>query len=96
MIKPVALIAASIALGCLAAIGPVLTSLYVANKNVEIIVEGVESAAQAAWLRDKGVQYAQGWYYAKAMAVNELTRWLGQNRALHERTMFPENSRETT
>ncbi|NLP63666.1 EAL domain-containing protein [Paraburkholderia sacchari] len=64
--------------------------------NVEIIAEGVESAAQAAWLRNKGVQYAQGWYYAKAMAANELTRWLGQNRALHEKAMFPENTRETT
>lgn len=64
--------------------------------NVEIIAEGVESAVQAAWLRDKGVQYAQGWYYAKAMAAHELTRWLDQNRASHGENRFPENSQETT
>ncbi|WP_321781820.1 EAL domain-containing protein [Paraburkholderia sp. J94] len=49
--------------------------------NVEIVAEGVESAAQAAWLRERGVQYGQGWYYAKAMAAQELVRWIGQNRA---------------
>ena len=34
--------------------------------------EGVGSATQARWLLQEGVQYEQGWYYAKAMPVGEL------------------------
>jgi sensor c-di-GMP phosphodiesterase-like protein len=49
--------------------------------GLEIVAEGVESGTQAIWLLDKGVQYAQGWYYAKAMPVDEFARWLGRNRA---------------
>ncbi|MBN3852258.1 EAL domain-containing protein [Paraburkholderia sp. Ac-20340] len=63
--------------------------------NVEIVAEGVESAAQAAWLLERGVQYAQGWYYAKALAPNELVRWLGQKRAAHGQKGFPASSQET-
>ncbi|WP_321917929.1 MULTISPECIES: CSS-motif domain-containing protein [unclassified Paraburkholderia] len=35
MIKRIALISTSIVLGCIATIGPVLTSLYIANKDVQ-------------------------------------------------------------
>ncbi|QGZ57741.1 EAL domain-containing protein [Paraburkholderia acidiphila] len=49
--------------------------------GLEIVAEGVESEFQAQWLRTKGVQYAQGWYYAKAMSAGDLARWLGKNRA---------------
>lgn len=39
---------------------------------------GVESASQVTYLTEKGVQYAQGWYFAKAMPANELFAWLAK------------------
>lgn len=44
--------------------------------DMEIVAEGVESESQVEYLRAKGVQYGQGWYFAKAMPVAELTAWL--------------------
>jgi len=44
--------------------------------RLEIVAEGVESASQVTWLLHKGVQYAQGWYYAKAMSEGALETWL--------------------
>ena len=49
--------------------------------GLEIVAEGVESEFQAQWLLKKGVHYAQGWYYAKAMSAGDLAKWLGKNRA---------------
>ncbi len=48
--------------------------------NLEIVAEGVESGLQITWLREKGVQYAQGWYYAKAMSARDLATWIGRQR----------------
>jgi sensor c-di-GMP phosphodiesterase-like protein len=47
--------------------------------GMEIVAEGIESAAQAEYLLDKGVQYGQGWYFAKAMPISELVPWLEQH-----------------
>lgn len=47
--------------------------------GLDIVAEGVESEMQADWLQERGVQFAQGWYYAKAMPADELTAWLGCN-----------------
>ncbi|HTR11147.1 MAG TPA: EAL domain-containing protein [Paraburkholderia sp.] len=58
--------------------------------GLEIVAEGVESEFQAQWLRKKGVQYAQGWYYAKAMPAGDLARWLGRNRAARRAHSLPE------
>jgi sensor c-di-GMP phosphodiesterase-like protein len=44
--------------------------------GLEIVAEGVASGVRADWRLKKGVQYAQGWYYAKAMPAAELAVWL--------------------
>jgi len=52
--------------------------------GLEIVAEGVELPVQVEYLREKGVQYAQGWYFAKAMPVDELTAWLRAREVPHE------------
>lgn len=51
--------------------------------NLEIVAEGVESELQVNYLLQKGVQYGQGWYFAKAMSVTELTAWLRTREVPH-------------
>jgi sensor c-di-GMP phosphodiesterase-like protein len=49
--------------------------------GVEIVAEGVERDVQVEYLVQRGVQYGQGWLFAKAMRVNELTFWLSESRS---------------
>ncbi|TDN57860.1 sensor c-di-GMP phosphodiesterase-like protein [Paraburkholderia sp. BL10I2N1] len=55
--------------------------------GVEIVAEGVERDVQVEYLVQRGVQYGQGWLFAKAMRVNELILWLSESRS----TLQPTN-----
>lgn len=49
--------------------------------NIATVAEGVETAAQACWLRRHGVQYGQGWLYSKALPKQEFIEWVAHNDA---------------
>ncbi|MBN3751730.1 EAL domain-containing protein [Paraburkholderia sp. Tr-20389] len=44
--------------------------------GVEIVAEGIEREVQVEYLMQRGVQYGQGWFFARAMRVGDLFDWL--------------------
>ncbi|KTD64067.1 EAL domain-containing protein [Legionella spiritensis] len=44
--------------------------------NIAIIAEGVETLEQYNYLKQQNVDYIQGWYFAKAMNIEQLTEFM--------------------
>ena len=46
--------------------------------RLKTIAEGVETGEQVSWLLKRGVQYCQGWQFAKAMPPQAFMAWQQQ------------------
>jgi EAL domain-containing protein (putative c-di-GMP-specific phosphodiesterase class I) len=46
--------------------------------GLDVVAEGVETAAQATWLRDLGYELAQGYHFGRPVPPAELAAMLGQ------------------
>ncbi|WP_454683785.1 EAL domain-containing protein [Ancylobacter moscoviensis] len=51
--------------------------------KLRIVAEGVETHAQAAYLRRHKVEFAQGWLFARALPAEEFIAFCRHNRAAH-------------
>lgn len=49
------------------------------NIGVKVLAEGVETAQEAAYLKEKQCDEAQGYYYARPLPYHELTAFLAQH-----------------
>ena len=49
--------------------------------NMLIVAEGIESQAQADYLRERKVEFGQGWLFAKALPAAEFLTFYGKRRA---------------
>ena len=47
--------------------------------NLIIIAEGVETIEQVNYLTQHGVQYLQGWYFSKALSIEQLNCFLKEH-----------------
>ncbi|QEI06490.1 EAL domain-containing protein [Pigmentiphaga aceris] len=50
--------------------------------QLSIVAEGVETQAQADYLQQSGVQYAQGWLFSKALPLHELKQYVERDAAM--------------
>jgi len=47
--------------------------------GLAMVAEGVETKGQLEWLRNHGVQFAQGWFYSKALPKEAFMAWAEEN-----------------
>jgi sensor c-di-GMP phosphodiesterase-like protein len=47
--------------------------------GMEMIAEGIEHPGQVEYLRNLGVEFGQGFFFAKPMPIHELVEWLSRN-----------------
>jgi EAL domain-containing protein (putative c-di-GMP-specific phosphodiesterase class I) len=47
------------------------------NMGLDVVAEGVESAASLSRLAEFGADYIQGYYLSKPMTNDKLVKWLG-------------------
>lgn len=66
--------------------------LMAQSLNLHVIAEGVETEAQAVFLRQCGCECAQGYYYAKPMPAEEFELLLQQDRLKFRRPTQVENA----
>ena len=50
----------------------------VVERELKIIAEGVETAAQVAYLKKKNVIFMQGWYFARAMPYKSFAQLIAR------------------
>jgi len=54
--------------------------------GLAMVAEGVETEGQLEWLRNHGVQFAQGWFYSKALSKEAFMAWAEENLRPHQVT----------
>lgn len=49
--------------------------------GLTMVAEGVETSTQAAWLREQGVEYGQGFFYSKPLSAGEFQKFIRKDHA---------------
>lgn len=59
--------------------------------DLTMVAEGVETPEQAAYLRDRGVQFAQGWLFSRPVGIEQLSACLAKAPSLSDDGSGPPN-----